>query len=148
LISLVDEDRHELGKYDLPNGLLGEFAAIFNSCSLVRILRDKRKTNDYLTSAGMQKPGWGAGRGKKVFSLPRTGYGHAARLADYAVQLDDASYSAEFIDTKVRFKDRLYYTSLRLMCIGPNVLKVIVQVCDFGEQKKLLELFGGWAVEP
>ena len=114
LINLVDEDRDDLGKYDLPDGLLGEFSAIFNSHGLAGMLRDKRRTSDHLASCGVNMPR-PAAAGGKAFILPRTGSGHGAIVADGPGWPDDASHSTEFIDTRGRFKGRLYYTSLQLM---------------------------------
>ena len=133
LVSLVDEDRSDLGRYDLPGELLGRFLAVFNSRGIAGILRDRRLTNEYLSSHGVRMPGCDA-TGGRVFSLPRTGYGHGAAVPDEVGESNDASYDTEFIDTRVRFRGRSYYTSLRLMCVGPVVLKILAQARDCDER--------------
>jgi len=49
-VSLVDEDRSGLGRHDLPGELLGRFLAVFHSRGIAGILRDRRLTNEYLSS--------------------------------------------------------------------------------------------------
>jgi len=66
------EGHGDLGRHDLPHGLLGGFSAVFNPHGLAKVLGDKRSTNDHLSARGIRMPGR-AEPGKPAFSLPRQG---------------------------------------------------------------------------
>ena len=133
LINLVDEDKPDISKYDFPGDLSKEFRAVFNSYSVARIVSDKMRTNDYLSTHGIAMPRCNSA-GADIFSLPKTGYGHTAAVVDDIESADADKYNTEFIDTRVQFQGKHYYTSLRLMCIGPAVLKILVQARDCDER--------------
>ena len=133
LISLINEVHDDLEKYNIPKALLGRVNAIFNSNQTAEIIRDKYKTNDVLSSEDILMPSLELKAGKKIFSNARVGSGEEVSIFDDIEKVDDGRYNTEFIDTRIQFEDSVYFTCIRLVCVGTHMLQVYVRARDIDE---------------
>ena len=137
LVNLVRERDARIDSYDFSSELLEKIDIVFNTCHLARIVGDKQSTNEFLSAQGVPMPKCNVdGRDYKglIFSFSRIGRNRSAYIVDNAGTADDSRYNTEFVNTIVEFKDRSYYTSIRLMCVGPHILKILVRARDSAEQ--------------
>ena len=130
LLDLVNEDYDDLGVYDIPDALNSQPDAIFNSRRIAKIIGDKKETNVFLSRNGISMPSLSGLESKKIFSIARSGSEEAAFVYEGVGEIDDARYNAEFIDTRMEFEGVVYYTTVRLMCIGPKILQIYVRTRD------------------
>ena len=134
LISLMNETFDELDEYDVPEDLLKQANAMFNSHRTAGIIRDKRKANETLSRQGIMMPSLRiADEGKKIFSNARVGSGENAFVLEKLQDVDDGRYNAELIDTRIPFENSVYFTCVRLVCIGTRTLQIYVRARDVEE---------------
>ena len=133
LISLIHETYDDLDEYDIPEDLLKQANAIFNSHRTAGIIRDKRKANETLSRQGIMMPSLRIDEGKKIFSNARVGTGENAFVLEKLQEIDDGRYNAEFIDTRIPFENSVYFTCVRLVCIGTRTLQIYVRARDVEE---------------
>ncbi len=133
LISLIHELYDELDEYDIPEDILKKANAVFNSHRTAGIIRDKRKANETLSRQGIRMPSLKMDEGKKIFSNARVGSAENAFVVEKFEEIDDGRYNAEFIDTRVPFEDSVYFTCVRLVCIGTRTLQIYVRARDVEE---------------
>ena len=133
LISLIHETYDDLDEYDIPEDLLKQANAIFNSHRTAGIIRDKRKANETLSRQGIMMPSLRIDEGKKIFSNARVGTGENAFVLEKLQEIDDGRYNAELIDTRVPFENSVYFTCVRLVCIGTRTLQIYVRARDVEE---------------
>ena len=103
--------------------LLEEMATeVFNSAKVGPLLADKLATHNAFHDAGALVPPLSSDHG---FVRARQGSGLAAQVEDlpsYVEQENDGFIRNQFIDTRVRFKDEAYFTTVRLICVDDTVL--------------------------
>ena len=133
LISLIHETYDDLDEYDIPEDLLKQANAIFNSHRTAGIIRDKRKANETLSRQGIMMPSLRIDEGKKIFSNARVGTGENAFVLEKLQDVDDGRYNAELIDTRIPFENSVYFTCVRLVCIGTRTLQIYVRARDVEE---------------
>ena len=133
LINLMNEIYDDLDEYDIPEDLLLKANAIFNSHHTADVIKDKRKANETLSGQGIMMPSLKLDEGKKIFSNARVGSGENVFVLEKYQEIDDGRYNAEFIDTRVSFANTVYYTSVRLVCIGTRTLQIYVRARDVEE---------------
>ena len=133
LISLIHETYDDLDEYDIPEDLLKQANAIFNSHRTAGIIRDKRKANETLSRQGIMMPSLKIDEGKKIFSNARVGTGENAFVLEKLQDVDDGRYNAELIDTRIPFENSVYFTCVRLVCIGTRTLQIYVRARDVEE---------------
>ena len=133
LISLMNETFDDLDEYDIPEDLLKKANAMFNSHRTAGIIKDKRKANETLSRQGIMMPSLKIDEGKKVFSNARVGSKENAFVLEKLQEIDDERYNTEFIDTRVPFENSVYFTCVRLVCIGTRTLQIYVRARDVEE---------------
>ena len=132
VINLVHEI-HDLCAYDVSDNVRQSMRALFNSYHTARIIRDKEKTNVFLSQNEIPVPSRDLEQGRMTFSNERIGTHAPVFVSDDLQEIDDARYNVRFIDTRQEFGGSEYYTSIRLMCIGPRLLQVFVRARDVKE---------------
>lgn len=89
------------------------------------IVADKQKTNKLLSNEGVAMPGLlvaeKSGR-VKVFSNANCASGADVQVLEPHEELDRSRYNTEFIDTRIKFRGVEYYTCVRVMTVGPNIV--------------------------
>ena len=130
VINLVHEIYDDRDRYNIPLHLIQKITAIFNSYQTAGIIGDKKKANKYLSNHGVLMPNPNIHPGKKIFSNACIGTNEEVFLYDSADEMDDSRYNTEFIDTKIKFGARKYYTTIRLVCIGSNIVKIYCRASD------------------
>ncbi len=122
--------------YTLPQHLEKSISLIFNSRRLGDIVGCRKITNTLLAEHGISVPKQNpppSGQ-RKIFSLGG-GYPNSATVTNTYEQLESGRYNVEFIDTRIAFQNKTYFTSLRMMCIGSRVVKFIIRARDCEEQR-------------
>ena len=125
LINLISE-RKINSVYNIPSDVLKKFNLVFNSYSLAEIVRNKKVANEYLSSCGVPVPNAPCS-GMKVFSMEKAGGHDTAIVLDTSDKISEDRYNTKFIDTRVQFKNNIYFTCVRIMCIGSRAVKFVVQ---------------------
>ena len=69
-----------------------------------------------------------------MFSNARIGSQERVFLVDNLQELDEERYNTQFVDTTIRFKESVYFTCIRLMCIGPYLIRIHICARDVREQ--------------
>lgn len=133
LVNLVNEDLEDLEPYKIPNDLLQHVTAAFNSHEIAGIIRDKKETNLFFSEHHISVPGHNLDERTNVFSNARFGTGARACIVDNSQELDEERYNTQFIDTTVRFKESVYFTCIRLMCIGTYLTRIYIRARDVSE---------------
>ena len=133
LINLMNEIYDELDEFDIPEDLSKKTNAIFNSHRTASIIKDKRKANETLSRQGIMMPSLRIDEGKKIFSNARVGTGENVFVLEKLQDVDDGRYNAEFIDTRIPFENSVYFTCVRLVCIGTRTLQIYVRARDVEE---------------
>ena len=105
---------------------------VFNAPKIGEIIAEKQSTHDWLTSHGISMPSTDV-QGRRMFSSARGGSRQKAWIVDVAGIADNSRYNTEFIDTRVDFKGRRYWTAIRLMCVGSNIVHSFVRARDASE---------------
>ncbi len=134
LVNLVNEDQDDLELYKIPTDLLRNITAAFNSHEIAGIIRDKKKTNLFFSENHISVPGRNLDERTDVFSNARFGTNAGAFIVDNLQELDEERYNTQFIDTTVPFKDSVYFTCIRLMCIGTHLMRIYIRARDVREQ--------------
>lgn len=133
LVNLVNEDRDDIEPYKLPNDLLQNVTAVFNPHKIAGLIRDKKETNQFFSEHKISVPGRNPDERTNVFSNSRFGTGARAFIIDNSRELDEERYNTQFIDTTVRFKESVYFTCIRLMCIGTCLIRIYIRARDVSE---------------
>ena len=66
--------------------------------------------------------------GVQIFSNAIRDTGAEVQLLDDMRETDANRYNTEFIDTRVDFRGESYFTTVRLMCVGPEIVHAYVRV--------------------
>ena len=134
LINLISE-RKINPAYNIPSSILKKFNLVFNSYSLAETIRNKKVTNEFLSSCGVPVPR-AQSSGTRIFSMEKIERGRhdTAIVVDASDKISVDRYNTEFIDTRVQFENNSYYTCVRIMCIGSRVVKFVVQARSCREQ--------------
>ena len=106
---------------------------VFNHPRIGGIIRSKRRTNQVLTAAGVPMPELLEVADKRVFSNADASSNARITVLEAGAQLDQDRYNTELIDTRQRVNGKEYYTSVRLMCVGPYVTHTFVRARDVSE---------------
>lgn len=133
LVDLVNETYDDLDAYDIPGALGSPPGAVFNSRRIAKIIGDKKEANAVLSRTDVPMPSIAGLKNKKIFSNARFGSQEAVFVQDDASEIDENRYNVEFVDTRVRFRGSVYYTVIRLMCIGSHLLQIYVRARDVEE---------------
>ena len=128
-IDLVNEDYGDLDTYDIPGGLSNQPSAVFNSRRVARIIGDKRQANAFLSSSGVPMPRIADAKtvSGKIFSNARGGSKERVSIYDDINKIDEDRYNTEFVDTRIEYNEHVYYTTVRLMCIGTRLVQAYVR---------------------
>ena len=133
VVNLVNELFDNLDSWENIGDLLHKTDAVFNSLRIAKVIRDKEETNKILSGSGVSMPRCNIGECKKIFSNVRIGCQEQVFIYEDLKELDDDRYNTEFIDTRIQFRNSVYYTTTRLMCIGSQVLQIYVRARDVSE---------------
>ena len=123
LVNLAHELYDDLELYEISEDMMGKSPIIFNSRQAAEIIMDKKRANEELSKYGILMPSLSIERGDKVFSNARFGTKERVHLQDAAEELDNERYNTKFIDTKLEYNGKYYFTCARLMCIGPHIVQ-------------------------
>ena len=133
LVNLLNEDFDDLESYKIPNDLLQNVTAVFNSHRIAGIIRDKKEANRFFSEHNISMPEHNLDERTNVFSNARIGSGARAFIVDNLQELDEERYNAQFIDTTVQFRESVYFTCIRLVCIGTYLIRIYIRARDVSE---------------
>lgn len=130
LIHLFGEDRNQIESPELAE-LEQRAVATFNRSGIGPLLADKLDSHRAFAAAGIPVPDLREAGGF-VRSRLGTGLPTAITPNDTSVtrQEDDRQIRTEFVDTRVEFGNRRYFTSIRLLCIDNVVLHAYPRARD------------------
>lgn len=102
---------------------------VFNDYKTGEIIADKSRTNCVLTKHGVLMPEEikSSIASKDCLSLSKTGSGKQIQVIKKDDRLDPNRYNVEFINTKIVYDQKSYYTAVRLWCIGKELLFPVVR---------------------
>ena len=121
IINVFGEDAHQINN-SLVDEIENNVDIIFNKSTVGPILADKLKSLEYLTSFDVPMPG-PPKLGMLTFENGKFGSGSkSTRLLEPCEELNDEKYNREFVDTRINFEGRSYYTSVRILCIGAKIM--------------------------
>ncbi len=136
LVHLFGEDMGQIASSTV-NGLERKCTAVFNAAAVGQLLADKLATHRAFAAAGIPTPRL---RNADGFVRARFGSGqktHFVQTPKADAPADQNSIYTDFVDTRVAHSDRLYYTSVRLLCIDDIVLHAYTRArdaCDEGAE--------------
>ena len=130
VIDLVNEDYDNIDEYKIPSELTCQAAAVFNGREIGKVIGDKKTTNGFLAKRGIVMPRMKELEDQCIFSNARFGSQSYVSLHEHLSDADQNRYNTEFIDTRVQFQARVYFTAIRLMCIGSELVQVYVRARD------------------
>ena len=133
LVNLLNEDFDDLESYKIPNDLLQNVTAVFNSHRIAGIIRDKKEANRFFSEHNISMPEHNLDERTNVFSNARIGSGARAFIVDNLQELDEERYNTQFIDTTVQFRKSVYFTCIRLVCIGTYLIRIHIRARDVSE---------------
>ena len=133
LVNLVNELYDDLDAYDIPKSFLEQTNAVFNSHGIAKIVRDKKEANLFFSEHNISMPGHNLDERTNVFSNARFGTGARAFIVDNLQGLDEERYNTQFIDTTVQFRESVYFTCIRLVCIGTYLIRIHIRARDVSE---------------
>ena len=133
LVNLVNELYDDLDAYDIPKSFLEQTNAVFNSHGIAKIIRDKEEANRFFSQHNISMPGQNLDERTNVFSNARIGSGERAFIVDNLQELDKERYNTEFIDTTIQFRESVYFTCIRLVCIGTYLIRIYIRARDVSE---------------
>lgn len=124
-ISLYEQAMRQVAKADGAHR-----GAVFNDPTLGAMIARKDLTNSHLSKAGIAVP-------RMVTSddtdAPVFANDIASTGAEVAIGYDPDRYNTEFIDTRVPYKGKDYYTTVRLLCVGGALIHCNVGARDASE---------------
>lgn len=132
LIHLYGEDNENILCDDVL--LLEEMAiAVFNSAKVGPLLADKLASHNAFRDAGVAVPPLSKGT---AFVRSRYGSGNLTEINDGVTdveQKNDGVIRNQFIDTRIRFANRSFFTTVRLLCVDNTVLHAYPRARDENE---------------
>ena len=87
------------------------------------MIRDKEEANRFFS----EHLCLGTTLMKEPTCLVRIGSGARAFIVDNLQELDEERYNTEFIDTTVQFRESVYFTCIRLVCIGTYLIRIYIR---------------------
>ncbi len=128
----------EVGSIPNDPGLedtLSRAALVMHHPKIGQIICDKRESNIFLSKHGVPIPELADGSlaSEHVFSNDNNDSGAAVYTVAPGATLDSSRYNARFIDTRVRHGDKEYYTTARLMCVGPTITHTLMRARPVSE---------------
>ena len=132
VVMLYGEDDGVLESASLWELLQGA-DVVFNHPRVGSIIRSKRRTHQLLTAAGVSMPELKAVADKAVFSNADASSNARIDVLEPGAQLNPERYNTELIDTRQRVSGKEYYTTVRLMCVGPYVTHAFVRARDVSD---------------
>jgi hypothetical protein len=99
---------------------------VFNAPSSAAVIADKRATNRLLARHGIAVPAMAGAHETRIFSNA-VARSNAPTLVLEEASGDPERYETRFVDTRVTHRGAAYYTSLRLLCVGPTILHAYVR---------------------
>lgn len=122
-------------EWHIPSGprldaALARADLVFHHPDTGRIVADKRRTNAVLSAAGVPMPRMVTRVEGRVFSNDVSASAAAVSVLEEGAALDAARYNTEFIDTRVEHGGKDYYSTVRVMCIGPSITHALVRARD------------------
>ncbi|RDC73451.1 hypothetical protein DLJ49_07775 [Rhodovulum sp. 12E13] len=122
-------------EHDIPSGArldaaLARAELVFNHPETGRIVADKRRTNEVLTAAGVPMPRMVSAADAPVFSNAVAESAQPVQVVESGASLDPFRYNTEFIDTRIEYGGKDYYSTVRVMCIGAKITHAFVRARD------------------
>ena len=133
LVNLIHELHAEKDRYDISEKLATKFHAIFNRHNIAKIIGDKIEANIFFTKHKISMPSLHPNTGEKIFSNTRFGSHDKVLLYESIEDADIERYNTGFIDTRIEFGNAVYFTCIRLICIGTRVLQIYIRARDVNE---------------
>jgi hypothetical protein len=145
VILLYDEDifartlwiRQAVQHYEdrfVAEGLAG---LIVHKREQAEILCSKLSTNRFFAGHSIPVPevitAEGAGTASKIFSNTVLGTKCASYILSEHDRLDEGRYNTRFIDTTFDYRGERYYVSLRTMCVGGELISILVRARNAGD---------------
>ena len=110
---------------------LSSASRIYNPRHIGAVIGDKIQTNRILSGGGVPMPRHisdpSSTHARDVFSTSPIGTQQAATIIEPGDPLGPDKYNVEFIDTRIPYNNVDYYTTVRLMCIGGEIVHAYVR---------------------
>lgn len=105
---------------------------VWNSTENIPLIVNKRKTNIFLKKLGIRVPEIQEQLqdDSPVFSNARRKSGATAYVVANKGTLDPRRYNTRFVDTRRTFEGTTYHSSVRLMCVGKELVTAFVRLRD------------------
>jgi len=128
LVMIYSETLMDVDDLDIRSHVGGD-RIVFNSPSTGRLISRKTILNQTLSANGIPTPQrlTGCTADRPVFSNENNNSGATAHLLSADSVLDPERYNTEFIDTRREFAGRSYYTSIRVIAVGREMIHAYVR---------------------
>ncbi len=126
LINLFGEDDCQIASPRMQ-AIEDRCALVFNRAASGIVLADKVLSEECLMANGVRMPGAASGK-EEVFVRKRTGSCMPTRVIHGTdAQIDEDEVGRAYIDTRVDYGGRSFFTALRAMCVSESVVAVSVR---------------------
>lgn len=105
---------------------------VFNHPSIGPLIGRKDEAHRLFTRNGIAMPARSSKSGLVFSNAPHDSAAPANVVKDLSL-VDPERYNTEFIDTRVKVGDREYYTTVRIMCVGREIIHAFVRARDVRE---------------
>lgn len=124
IIHMYNEERNIPVDVDVAEAE-AHVGCVFNGLDTGRIIKDKIKTNMYLSARGVTMPSMEVNSEKVVFTnlVDKTSKG--SWIAE-ASEIDPDRYNTKYIDTRIEYEGTDYFTTVRLLTVGREIVHAFV----------------------
>lgn len=134
VLNILQEEEDPLDLFERAE--VGFAGPVYNRSALARIIADKRATHQHLLAAGLPVPRLvepGETGTGQVFSNARFGSHLPTALLKGAEHVSPDRHNTEFVDTRVAFEGKHYYTTVRIAALNGTLLAAWVRARDEAE---------------
>jgi len=133
VILVYGEDIKLPQKDDLPE-LIDSADVVFNDLSVGSVAASKIKTNRFFEKHNVPTPRLVKEATETVFSNELEGSNRPVAICEVGDELDENRFNTEFINTRFDYEGSTYFTSLRLMCVGPEIIDVLARARSINDE--------------
>jgi hypothetical protein len=135
VLIFIYNEAYQYNYSDYIKEIESKYDLVFNSPSRNEYITDKRKTNRLLKSAGISVPRLILEPQTKftVFSNAPSASGAPVWLLEAGEKIDQNRYNTEFIDTRIEFEGKIFFTTVRIFCVGREIVHAWVRARNTDE---------------
>ena len=129
LINLIHELYDDLDKLAVSNLVFQDKVVEFNSLSTAGIICNKYKANQFFSKNDVLVPRLDP-KNCKIFSNTIIGTKSPVMVYETIEDADKSRYNTEYIDTTLEFRNKKYFSTIRLICIGSIIVQIYARAAD------------------